>query len=80
MPRISGYQLFVLTLSFQIGTTIIFGFASSAGRDCWIASLLSAGAGVLLILMYIAIYRLNPGLTLVEWFPAQFGKILGTPI
>lgn len=80
MERISNYQLFVMTVLFQIGTTIIFGFASTAGRDAWIAVLISTAMGVLINLVYTLLMRMNPGLSLVEWYPAQFGKWLGTPI
>jgi len=80
MGRISSYQLFILTLLFQIGTTIIFGFASDAGRDAWISVIISSAVGTMFVIMYTLIARLNPGLTLVEWFPAQLGKWLGTPL
>ncbi|KZL89060.1 GerAB/ArcD/ProY family transporter [Clostridium magnum] len=80
MERISNYQLYVLTVLYQIGTTIIFGFASTAGRDAWIAVLISTIIGLLIMLLYTLIMRMNPGLTIVEWYPAQFGKWLGTPI
>lgn len=80
MERISTTQLFMLTLLFQIGTSGIFGFASAAGKDAWISTLLSTGLGTCLIIIYLTLMRLQPGLTLVEWFPAQFGQWLGTPI
>lgn len=80
MERISNYQLFVITVLFQIGTTIIFGFASTAGRDAWISVLISTAMGVLISLVYTSLMRMNPGLSLVEWYPVQFGKWLGTPI
>lgn len=80
MERISLYQLFVLTVFFQIGTTIIFGFGAAAGRDAWIVTIISIFLGILAICIYLFLMDLNPGLTLVEWFPAQFGKWIGTPI
>lgn len=80
MERISKYQLFTLTVFFQIGTTVIFGFGASAGKDAWIVSILSSILGLLMIGIYLFIYHYNPGLSLVEWFPAQFGKWIGTPI
>lgn len=80
MERISNRQLFVTTVLFQIGTTIIFGFASAAGRDAWLAVLISTAIGVLINLLYTLLSRMNPGLTLVEWYPIQFGKWLGVPI
>lgn len=80
MERISITQLFMLSLLFQIGSSVIFGFASGAGRDAWLATLISTGIGASLIFLYLTLMRLQPGLTLVEWFPAQFGRWLGTPI
>lgn len=80
MERISNYQLFAITMLFQTGTTIIFGFSSAAGRDAWIAALLSALLGTMAIVLYLALMRMHPGLTLVEWYPRQFGRWIGTPI
>jgi len=80
MERISLSQLFTLTVFFQIGTTIIFGFGASAGKDAWIATIISIILGLTAIGLYLTLSYLNPGLTLVEWFPAQFGKWIGTPI
>lgn len=80
MVKISSYQLFTITFLFQIGTTIIFGFASSAGRDAWLAVIISALLGSLIILMYILLMKMHPGLTLIEWYPAQLGRWLGNLI
>lgn len=78
--KISAYQLFTITFIFQLGTTIIFGFGGTAGRDAWIGQLISCALGLILILVYTTLMRLNPGLSLVQWFPAQFGRWIGTPI
>jgi hypothetical protein len=80
MHKISTYQLFTITFIFQLGTTVIFGFGAEAGRDAWIGQLVSLGLGLFVILLYITLMRLNPGLTLVQWFPAQFGRWIGIPI
>lgn len=80
MERISNHQLFSLIVLFQIGTTIIFGFASTSGRAAWISVLISTAIGLLINLLYLTLMRMNPGLTLVEWYPAQFGKWIGVPI
>ena len=80
MEKISNYQLFTLTVLFQIGTTIIFGFASSSGRGAWISVIVSTGIGLLIILLYLTLMKLNPGLTIVQWYPKQFGKWIGVPI
>jgi spore germination protein KB len=78
--KISGYQLFAMTFIFQLGTTIIFGFGGEAGKDAWISDLVSLALGLGVVGMYTALKALNPGLTLVQWFPAQLGRWLGTPI
>jgi spore germination protein KB len=80
MHKISVYQLFAITFIFQLGTTIVFGFGGSAGKDAWIGELVSCCLGIFVILIYIALMRMNPGLTLVQWFPAQFGRRIGTPL
>lgn len=78
--KISKYLLFTMTFIFQLGTTIIFGFGGEAGRDAWLSDLLSLTLGLVVVAMYTALRHLNPGLTLVQWFPAQLGRWLGTPI
>ncbi|MNI37586.1 Spore germination protein YndE [compost metagenome] len=80
VQKISAYQLFTITFIFQLGTTIIFGFGGTAGREAWIAELISCFLGVIIILIYTALMRMNPGLSLVQWFPAQLGRWIGTPI
>lgn len=80
MNKISVYQLFTITFILQLGTTIIFGFGGTAGRDAWIGELVSCCLGIFIVLIYIALMRMNPGLTLVQWFPAQFGRWIGTPL
>ncbi|MBB6023887.1 spore germination protein KB [Paenibacillus sp. JGP012] len=80
MNKLTKYQLFCLTFLFQLGTTVIFGFAAATGRDAWIVTLISTFFGVALIFMYMGIMKMNPGLTLVEWYPQQLGKWIGLPI
>lgn len=78
--QISGYQLFAMTFIFQLGTTIIYGFGGVAGHDAWIGGLAALVLGLGLISVFTALRRMNPGLTLVEWFPALLGRWIGTPI
>lgn len=80
MERISNYQLYILTVFFQTGTNIVFGFGAVAGRDAWISSLISICVGTLLILLYISIMHMNSGLSLIQWWPKQFGKWIGSII
>ncbi|GGG70630.1 GerAB/ArcD/ProY family transporter [Paenibacillus radicis (ex Gao et al. 2016)] len=80
MEIISRHQLLTISIIYQIGTTIIFGFASGAGRDSWLAVLISTCLGTAVVWIYTRITHFNPGLTYIECYPAQFGKLLGTPI
>lgn len=80
MEKISAYQLFSLTILYQVGTTIIFAFGAAAGRAAWIVVLISTVLGLLINLLYLILMRMHPGLTLVEWYTAEFGKYLGTVI
>lgn len=80
MKIISKYEMFALLVLYQLGTTLIFGFASGAGRDAWLASGLSAMFGMCLVLLYLFIFRSTGSLMLVEWFPWAFGKWIGTPL
>lgn len=80
MEKISSYQLFTLVFLYEIGSTIIFGFASSAGRDAWISVLISTFIGVIINIVYYIIFKLNRRSNLIGWFLAQFGIWIGTPI
>ncbi|UZW15350.1 endospore germination permease [Clostridium pasteurianum] len=80
MERISNYQLYILTVFFQTGTNIVFGFGAVAGRDAWISSLISTCVGALLVLLYVSIMHMNPGLSLIQWWPKYFGKCIGSII
>ncbi|MDF2504310.1 endospore germination permease [Clostridium sp.] len=80
MGQICSYQLYILTVFYQVGTTIVFGFGATAGRDAWISAIISTVAGCLVIILYTSLMRMNLGLSLVQWWPEQFGKLLGTPI
>lgn len=80
MEEISSKQLFSMLLLFEIGSTIIFGFSTHAGRAAWASVLLSTLIGILINIVYYTLMKLNSGLTLIEWYPAQLGFFIGTPI
>jgi spore germination protein KB len=80
MIAISPYQLFSLIVLFQFGTTVIFGFASGAGRDAWISTSVSSLLGALLIAGYATITKLNGYISLVGCFRKRFGRWVGTPL
>lgn len=80
MERISNSQLFTLLILYEIGSTVIFGFSVEAGRSAWISVLISTFIGVLINIVYFTLMNMNPGLTLIEWFPDQLGVFIGIPI
>lgn len=80
MNQISNYQLYLLTIFFQVGTNIVFGFGTVSGRDSWISTIISTVCALLIIIIYIKLMKINSGLTLIQWWPKQFGKWIGVPI
>lgn len=60
MERISNYQLAVTIILFEIGSTPLFALGSGAKQDSWLAMLLAAAAGLLLLFMFLYIQRIAP--------------------
>lgn len=75
--KITPFQLFVLIVLFQIGSTVIHAPGVDAKQDAWIAILLGLSAGVLVYLIYYHLYRQFPDLPLIEYLPKILGKYLG---
>lgn len=81
MPvQISKYQLFVMIVLFEIGSTPLFALGSSAKQDSWLAMLAAAVAGFFLLLLFIAIQRRAPDQDLMGLLKLCFGKWIGTCI
>ncbi len=78
--QICPRQLFMLIISFELGTTIVVGLGLEAKQDAWIAILLATVVGLLLYIMYTELFRLFPGQTLIQYIPQIFGKVLGFPL
>lgn len=78
--KISSYQLFALLAGFMIGSTLIISPASVAKNESWLAFLLGALGGTVLLGMYVWIARLNPSYTLIGILKKSFGKVLGSVI
>lgn len=58
MGQICSYQLYILTVFYQVGTNIVFGFGATAGRDAWISAIISTVAGCLVIILYTSLMRM----------------------
>lgn len=77
MERISNYQIAVLIILFQIGSTPLFAIGSKAKQDSWIAMLLAAAVGLLLLRMFLYIQSIAPDQSLIALMRICFGKVAG---
>lgn len=78
--KISHRQLTVLTLLYTIGTSILIVpsiMSAYSRQDGWIACLVGIGANLLSILIYSALARRYPSLSLAEYSEKILGKWLG---
>jgi spore germination protein KB len=75
--KISPYQLFSIVFILPYGSAVLFFLAPEVKQDAWLAILIYTLPGILLQLMYIALYRFYPNDTLVSFLPKIFGKYLG---
>lgn len=78
--QICSRQLFMLIISFELGTSIVYGLGMEAKQDAWIVILLATVVGLLMYVMYTELFRLFPGQTLIQYIPQIFGKVLGLPL
>jgi len=76
--RISQIQLAMLAMGFLFGGTSVTNPAVSAGRDAWMANLISQAGSAVLIGCYAHLAKTYPGKTLVEILRGLFGKALGS--
>lgn len=77
MERVSNYQIAVMIILFQIGSTPLFAIGSMAKQDSWIAMLFAAAFGLLLLRMFLYIQSIAPDQSLVELLRMCFGKVAG---
>lgn len=77
MTVLSAGQTLSLLLLFQIGSNVIFGFASGAKQDAWIAAGISMIAGLLLISIYCQLLRWHPEKNWVLLLIHLYGRLIG---
>ncbi|MDD9266447.1 GerAB/ArcD/ProY family transporter [Paenibacillus sp. GCM10023248] len=77
MERISNYQIGVMIILFQIGSTPLFAIGSKAKQDSWIAMLCAAVFGLLLLRLFLYIQSIAPDQSLIVLLRMCFGKIAG---
>ncbi|MEH6943223.1 GerAB/ArcD/ProY family transporter, partial [Bacillus sp. JJ722] len=77
---IGSFQIIVLIILFQLGTSTFLGIGKEAGKDFWIAVIISTVLGIGLLYLYISIYSLHQDHTFNEILIAGFGRFLGNLI
>ncbi|MFW6022802.1 MAG: GerAB/ArcD/ProY family transporter [Halanaerobiaceae bacterium] len=76
--KMSGVQYFFWIVGMVFGNTAFSHPTSNAYQDGWLSFIIAWTGGFLLMTLYILIYRLNPGETLVGILKNYFGKVIGT--
>lgn len=77
MEKISKYQLAAMVILFEIGSTPMFELGIKAKQDAWLVVLTGMLAALILVMLFLSIQRMEPGLHLYQMFIRYFGKILG---
>ncbi|MDU0203876.1 GerAB/ArcD/ProY family transporter [Paenibacillus sp. MAH-36] len=77
MERISNYQIAVMIILFQIGSTPLFAIGSKAKQDSWVAMIVAAIIGLILLRMFLYIQSIAPDQSLIFLMRMCFGKIAG---
>lgn len=75
--KISAYQLFVLIVLFQMGSSMVVPLASGAKQDAWLAILIGMAGGMCLFLIYYTLYSYYPTSLPATYVPKLVGPFLG---
>nr|WP_154893272.1 endospore germination permease [Paenibacillus xylanexedens] len=71
-------ELAVCLSLFEVGSTTLFLMGGDAKQDAWLAMLIGAFAGLLLLIIHLTIHQQEPELDLFLLLQRYMGKILGT--
>lgn len=78
--KIDTYQLFSLIVLFELGTALVVPVGLDARQAAWIAILLGFLGGILLLAVYVYLFRQYPHLPLTGYAQKLLGKYAGWPI
>lgn len=76
VTKVSG--LAIAFSLFQVGSTTLFLLGGKAKQDAWLAMLIGALAGFVLLIMYLSIHKLEPHRDLYELLCHYWGKWVGS--
>ncbi|WJH29612.1 spore germination protein [Paenibacillus sp. CC-CFT742] len=71
-------ELAVCLSLFEVGSTTLFLMGGEAKQDAWLAMLIGAFGGLLLLIIHLAIHQQEPELDLFLLLQRYMGRILGT--
>lgn len=75
--KISAYQLFVLMVLFELGSSLVIPHGIGAKQDAWLAILLGMAGGFFLFFIYHRLYQYYPDVLLTEYLQKIVGKVFG---
>ncbi|MFF3021337.1 GerAB/ArcD/ProY family transporter [Gottfriedia sp. NPDC057948] len=75
--KFNSEQLFSLLAIYLIGSAVAVDPAKDAGRDAWLAILISLLCGLILLSLYLGIYKNNPTYSLIKCLQTAWGKYIG---
>ncbi|ULL14087.1 hypothetical protein DVH26_06295 [Paenibacillus sp. H1-7] len=76
--QISATQLTFVIILFEIGSTPLFFFGSKVGQDAWLAMLMGAVIGLLLLCLFLWIQSKEPERDLIQILNVYFGRFIGS--
>jgi spore germination protein KB len=78
--NISLWQLFILILLTNLGSSIVVNIGAGAGNNAWISILIACFSGLLFLFIYFRILKWFPRKHLFEIIDICFGKVIGRMI
>ncbi|WP_028611549.1 GerAB/ArcD/ProY family transporter [Paenibacillus harenae] len=78
MKTLSTWQLYGLLLLFLLGTSVVFGIASSAKQDAWITAFISILLGAALLWLYSKLYETHTDKNWSGLLTVSFGRFIGS--
>ncbi|MCL6601574.1 MAG: spore germination protein [Paenibacillus sp.] len=78
--QVSSLQIILMIMLFEIGSTPLFLLGSKAKQDSWLAMIVGAAAGFLLLLLLLWIQHRSPKMDLIGMLKFHFGRIAGSII
>ncbi|MFB7139747.1 GerAB/ArcD/ProY family transporter [Gottfriedia sp. NPDC056225] len=75
--KFNSEQFFSLISIYLLGSAVAMDPAKDAGRDSWIAILISLLIGLILFSLYMEIYTNNPSIPLINCLQKAWGKYVG---